>query len=34
VVAAFGAAALALGTAVGRWQTVPLTDWRPPLDIE
>jgi putative membrane protein len=34
VVAAFGLAALALGTVVGRWRVMPLAQWRPPLDIE
>ncbi len=34
VVAAFGAAALAAGALAGRWRTVPLPAWRPPLDIE
>jgi putative membrane protein len=34
VVAGFGAAALLLGTAFGRWRSVPLAEWRPPLDIE
>lgn len=33
-VAAFGAAGLLLGTAVGRWRGVPVEAWRPPLDIE
>jgi len=33
-VAAFGAGALLLGTLVGRWRVVPLSQWKPPLDIE
>ncbi len=34
VVAAIAAAALVIGTLAGRWRVMPLTDWRPPLDIE
>ena len=34
VVAAFGLGALALATLLGRWRVVPLSEWRPPLDIE
>lgn len=34
VVAAFGAGALAVATLWGRWRVVPLSEWRPPLDIE
>ncbi len=33
-VAAFGAGALLLGTLVGRWRAVPISEWKPPLDIE
>ncbi len=34
VVLAFGAGALLIGTLVGRWRPVSLSEWRPPLDIE
>jgi len=34
LVAGTATAALALGTLVGRWRTVPAAQWRPPLDIE
>jgi putative membrane protein len=34
VVLATGAGALVLGTLVGRWRVLPVSQWRPPLDIE
>jgi putative membrane protein len=33
-VAAFGAGALLIATLAGRWRVVPMSEWRPPLDIE
>jgi putative membrane protein len=34
VVLAIGAGALVLGTLAGRWRVLPVSQWRPPLDIE
>lgn len=34
VVLAIGAGSLAVGTLAGRWRVVPVSQWRPPLDIE
>jgi len=34
VVAAVAAGGLLLGALVGRWRSVPVAQWRPPLDIE
>jgi hypothetical protein len=34
VVLAIGAGSLVLGTLAGRWRVLPVSQWRPPLDIE